>query len=96
MRYFVRKSVKGGRSSVSNQHYKSAISDEVIIIISKKLDINCNICDISEKFFVYENKHRKMVETKNDSQFKGYRDNNENARTKNTNDILSKLPKHNI
>ena len=43
MRSFVRKSVKGGRCNAFSQHFKSDISDEVFIFLSKVLNVNCNI-----------------------------------------------------
>ena len=49
MRNFVRKSIKGGRRNVFNQHHKSEFSDKVFNIISKELNVNGNICEISEK-----------------------------------------------
>ena len=44
MRHFVRQSIKRGRCSALNQHYKSKISDEVFNIISKELNVNGNVC----------------------------------------------------
>ena len=70
MRNFVRKSIKGGRCSALNQHYKSNISDQVFIIISEELNVNDNVCDIIDNYFEYTNKHRKIIENEYDSQFK--------------------------
>ena len=63
-------------------------------IISKKLDINGNVCEILERFFEYTNKHRKIFENEYDSQFIDYRDNDEEERTKHTNRELNTLPNH--
>ena len=49
MRNFVRQSIKEGRCTALNQYYKSIISDEVFKIISKKLGVNGNICEILDK-----------------------------------------------
>ena len=46
MRNFVRNSMKGGRCNAN----KSEISDEVFIIISRKLNVNGNIRDLLEKY----------------------------------------------
>ena len=58
MRWLVRQSIKRGRSSVLNGYYKSNIYVEVFYIISKEVDIIGNICEVLEKCFEYENKHR--------------------------------------
>ena len=98
MRHFVRKSIKGGRCSALNQYYKSNRSKEVFNIISKELDINVNgndnVCEIINKHFEYTNKQRKIIEDEYDSQFKDYRDNDEEERTKHINKELNKLPIH--
>ena len=91
MRYFVRKSIKGGRCSASKQFFKSIFSDEVFNILSKDLDINGNICEILDEFFEFINKHRKMIETEYDSQFNDYRDINQDEKAKYVNDKLSNL-----
>ena len=39
MRCFVRQSIQGGRCGSFNQFYKSIISDEVLNVFSKELDI---------------------------------------------------------
>ena len=92
MQYFVWQSTKSGRCAVLNQYYKSTISDEVFNIISKKVDVNGNICEISDKFFEYENKHRKKIENENDSQFEDRRDINQDETSKYVNGKQSKLP----
>ena len=46
MRHFVRQSMKGAHCSALNQFYNSNISDEVVNIISKELDIDGNVCEI--------------------------------------------------
>ena len=43
MRYIVRQSIKNDRCVALNDYYKSTISDEVLNIISKELDVNGNI-----------------------------------------------------
>ena len=43
MRYFVRKSKKGGRCSALNQYHESSISDEVFNIRTTELNVNGNV-----------------------------------------------------
>ena len=89
MRHFVRQSIKGGRCIALNQFYKSTISDELLIIMSQEVSVNGNICEILDKYFEYTNKHRKILENENDSQFIDYRKNDQEGRTKNINNTLS-------
>ena len=49
MNNFVRKAIKSGRCNAFSQHYESEFSDEMFIIISKKLNGNGEICEILEK-----------------------------------------------
>ena len=93
-RHFVRKSIKGGRCASYNQYYISSISDEVINIISQELNVKGNICEILEKYPEYTNKQTKIIESGYDSQFKGYRDNDEEERTEHINKEFNKLPIH--
>ena len=74
MRNFVPKAIKGGRCNASNQHYKSEISDEVFINISKELDHNGNICEILEKYFKFLGEYEKQYAKEFDSKFDDYRD----------------------
>ena len=60
MRNLVRKAIKSGRFKAFNQHYKSEFSNEVFVIISKKLDVNGDICEILEKYFDFLNKYEKQ------------------------------------
>ena len=97
MRYFVRQSIKGGRCSALNQYYKSNISQEVFNIISKELnidDINDIVCEIIDKYFEYTNEQRNILEDEYDSNFKDYRDIDEEERTEHINKKLNKLPIH--
>ena len=50
---------------------------------------------ILDKYFEYQNKHRKILESENDSQYEGFRGNNENEKTKYIIDKLSNLTIHN-
>ena len=63
MRNFVRKAIKGGRCNAFNQHYKSEISDELINIISKELNVNddSNDYEILEKYFDILKKHEETI-----------------------------------
>ena len=94
MRYFVGKSIKGGRCASYNQYYISSISDEVFNIISQELNVKGIICEILEKYFDYTNKQTKKIESEYDSQFKDYRDNDEEERTEHINKQLNKLKIH--
>ena len=60
--------------------------------ISKDLDFNGNVCEISDNYFEYTNKNRKLLEIEYDSQFKDYRDNDEEEKTENFNKERNKLP----
>ena len=60
----------------------------------KELDFNGNICEISDKDFKYTNRHRKTKANEYDSQFKDYRDNDLDERTKHINKELNKLAIH--
>ena len=94
MQYFVRQSIKGGRCAALNQYYKSTISDEVFNNIPKELDLNGNICEILDKYFEYENKHRKTIENEYVSKFEVFRDVNQDWKSKHVSDKLSELPIH--
>ena len=56
MENFVRTSIKGSRCNNFSQHYKLEISDEVFKVISKKLNVNGNICDLLERYFEFLSK----------------------------------------
>ena len=87
MRHFVRHNIKGGRFSALNQYYKSNISQEVINVISKEINVNGNdnVCEIINKNFEYTNEQRKIIEDEYDSKFIVYRDVDEEERTENFN-----------
>ena len=64
-------------------------------IISKELnfdDINDNVFEIIDEYFEYTNEQRKIIEDEYDSNFKGYRDIDEEERTEHINKKLNKLP----
>ena len=63
-------------------------------IISKELNIDDNVCEIIDKYFVYTNKQRKIVEDEYDSIFKDYRDIDVEERTEHINKELNKLTIH--
>ena len=87
MRNFVRKSIKGGRCNVFNQHYISEITDEVFIIISKELNVYGNICEILEKYFNFLKKYEKQYAKEFDSKYDDHRDIDQKEKKKN---ILTK------
>ena len=51
MRHFVRQSIKEGRCSAPNEYFKSSVSEEVYNISSKELNVNGNVCEITDKYF---------------------------------------------
>ena len=93
MRYFVRKIRKGGRCSSLNQYYKSINSDEVFSFISRGLNPNGNICEISVKNFNIINKQRKLIENDHDSQFEDSGKIDSHEKAKHINNEVSKLAK---
>ena len=93
----VRKSIKGGRCSALTQYYKSNISKKVFNVISKELNIddnNENVCGIIDKYLEYTNDKRKIIEDEYDSNFKDYRDIDEEERTEHIYKEVNKLPIH--
>ena len=80
MRHFVRQSLKGCRCGSYSQFYISAISHDLLNIISKELNVNGKVCEIIDKYFEYTNKLRK-IENGFDSLFKDYRDINQEKKT---------------
>ena len=52
------------------------------------------ICEILDNHFEFINKHRNIIEDEYDSQFKGYRDINQDEKAKYVSDKLIKLPIH--
>ena len=64
-------------------------------IISKELNIDdINVCEIIDKYFEDTNEKRKIIEEEYDSNFKDYRDIDEEERTEHINKELNKLPIH--
>ena len=95
MRNYVRNSIRGGRFKAFNQYYKSEISDEVFKIISRKLNFNCNICDLLEKFFEFSNnKFEKLYAKDFDSKSEDYRVINQKEKVDYINNQLNMLPIH--
>ena len=94
MRHFVRNTIKGGRCTVLIQCYKSSISDEVFNIFSTELNKSGNICEITDKYFEFTNKHRKSKEKEFDSKFEDYRDIIQEEKSKYVSDKLSRLKIH--
>ena len=66
-------------------------------IISKELNIddnNENVCEIIDKYFEYTNEKRKIIEDEFDSNFKDYRDIDEEERSEHINKEPNKFPIH--
>ena len=57
VRWFVRQSIKEGRVSAFNQHFKSKFCDDLLKIISEELNVKGNIYDIIEAYLNSKNKH---------------------------------------
>ena len=91
MRSFDRQSTKGGRFAALNHYFKPTISDKVFNSVAEELNVNGNVCEISERYFEYTNEQRKIMEDEYDLQFKDYRDNDEEARTKHINKEIKKI-----
>ena len=94
MRNFLRKAIKGGRCNAFNQHYESEISDKVFNILSEKLNVNGNICDLLEKYFEFLNRYQKQYAKELDSEYDDYRNIDEKEKTKYINKKLNMLPIH--
>ena len=62
--------------------------------MSQEIVVDSNICKIIDKLFEETNKHRKILEDENDSQYKDYRDIDQEERSEYINNKLSKLPVH--
>ena len=60
----------------------------------QKLGVDGNICEILNNLFEYTIKHRKIIEDDYGSQFEDYRDNDQEKRTKYSDNKLSKRPIH--
>ena len=95
-RWFVRQSAYGGRVCAFNQNYKSKICDDVLKIISGKLNVKGNVYDIVEAYMNYKNKHFKIFEKEYESNFDHYRDENLEEKESFINNKLGKLPIHKV
>ena len=76
------------------QYYKSSASDNGVNIISQKLNVKCDICEIIDKDFENTNRFEKSFDTKFDSQFEDYRNIDAAERTNYISVELSKLQFH--
>ena len=86
--------MKGGRYNAFNQHYKSQISDEVVSIFSIELNVNGNIFDLLERFFVLLNNYEKQYAKELDTKFEDCRDNNQKEKIEYIKNKLNMLPFH--
>ena len=94
MAWFVRRCIKGGRCRTLNQYFNSILADEVFNVISTELNIYGNVCETSDKYFGFINKHRKVIEIEYDSHFEDYRDIDQEEKAKHVNHKLMKLTMH--
>ena len=62
MRWFVRQAAYGGRVCAFNQYFKSKISEVILKIIKKELDLDekTNVYDTIEAYMEYKNHHLKF------------------------------------
>ena len=81
MRKFVRNSIKSGRGNAFIQHFIFQISDGVLNIISKKLNVNGIICGLLEKYFEFLNEYGKLYPKEFDSKYDDYRDIDQKGKT---------------
>ena len=75
MRWFVRQSAFGGRVCAFNQYYRSKISDDVLKILSKDLNVTGNVYDKIEAYMKFKNDRLKKTKDEYDeSKFNDFRD----------------------
>ena len=98
MRWFVRKAAYGGRVCALNQYYKSKISDDILKIIKKELNLDekTNLYDTIETYMKYKNDHLKIDKEESESKFDDYRDINEEEMKECINKKLNQLPIHQL
>ena len=81
MKMFTRQSIKGGRCKAFNQHHKTEVSDNVLNVISKELDINVNIWEILEKYFEFSSKYENLYAKEIGLKYDEYRDIDQKEKT---------------
>ena len=96
MRWFVRRSIKGGRVGAFNQYYKSKHCDDILKIINKELAVKGTVYDTIEAYVEYKSKHFKIFEKEYEDRFDDYRDENVEEKEKYINEKLSELRLHKI
>ena len=96
MRWFVRRSIKGGRVGAFNQYYKSKHCDDILKIINKELAVKGTVYDTIEAYMEYKSKHFKIFEKEYEDRFDDYRDENVEEKEKYINENLSELRLHKI
>ena len=75
MRWFVRKSIKGGQVCAFNQNYKSkTCCDEKIKLTSEELNVKGKNYGIVEAYLSYKNIYLKIFGKENENQLNDYRD----------------------
>ena len=96
MRWFVRQSVKGGRVCVFNQNYKFEICDDVLKILSEKLNVKGNVYDIIEAYMKYKNEHLKIIKEEYEKKFNDYWDIDEEKMNNYINKKIGDFPIHKL
>ena len=96
MRWFVRQAAYVGRVCAFIQYYKSKISDDILKIISKELNLDekANVYEKIEAYMKYKNDHSKIIKEEYGSKFDDYRNTNEEEMNNFINKKLSELPIH--
>ena len=74
MRNFLRDWIKGVKCNACNQYHKSETSDEVFNNIPRELNVNGNICNLLERYFVFSHQYEKLYTKEFDSKYEDYRD----------------------
>ena len=96
IKWFVRQSIKGGRVCAFTQYYKSKNCDEVLKILSEELIVKGNVSDIIEIYMKIKIEHLKFVKEEYESNFRDYRDIDEEETINYINKKLGEFPIHKL
>ena len=73
---------------------RSKNCDEVLKILSEKLNVKGNVYDIIEPYMKYKNHHLKIIKEEYESKFNDYRDIDEEEMNNYVNKNLGEIPIH--
>ena len=82
------------KCSAFNQHYIFEISDEVFNIISRRKNVNGNICNLLERFFDFLDKNEIYMQKNSIQKLRIIEISIQKEKTDYTNNKLNKLPIH--